>query len=64
MARLGPHPWRLTFSYGRALQDDTLRAWGGAPAAVDDARSILLDRVRANGEAALGGGTVVNAGAA
>ncbi len=29
MNRLGPLPWALTFSYGRALQDTALKAWGG-----------------------------------
>jgi fructose-bisphosphate aldolase, class I len=29
MNKMGPHPWQLTFSYGRALQDEALRAWGG-----------------------------------
>jgi fructose-bisphosphate aldolase class I len=29
---LGPLPWPLTFSYGRALQDEALKAWGGAAA--------------------------------
>ncbi|MEJ7583417.1 MAG: class I fructose-bisphosphate aldolase [Acidimicrobiales bacterium] len=49
MTRLGPHPWPLTFSFGRALQDDALLAWGGRPDAVEAARAVLLDRVRANG---------------
>jgi len=30
--RLGPLPWSITFSYGRALQDEALKAWGGAAA--------------------------------
>ena len=29
MNKLGPLPWSLTFSYGRALQDTALKAWGG-----------------------------------
>ena len=29
MNRLGPHPWQLSFSYGRALQAPALKAWGG-----------------------------------
>jgi len=29
MNKLGPLPWALTFSYGRALQDNALKAWGG-----------------------------------
>ncbi|MBV9726809.1 MAG: fructose-bisphosphate aldolase, partial [Gammaproteobacteria bacterium] len=27
--QLGPLPWSITFSYGRALQDEALKAWGG-----------------------------------
>jgi fructose-bisphosphate aldolase class I len=30
--KLGPLPWSITFSYGRALQDEALKAWGGAAA--------------------------------
>ncbi|MBI3674399.1 MAG: fructose-bisphosphate aldolase class I, partial [Rhizobiales bacterium] len=29
MNAAGPLPWKLTFSYGRALQSDALKAWGG-----------------------------------
>jgi fructose-bisphosphate aldolase class I len=29
MNRMGPLPWQLSFSYGRALQDAALSAWGG-----------------------------------
>ena len=33
MNRIGqPLPWALTFSYGRALQDTALKAWGGMAA--------------------------------
>src|SRR6185369_4462618 len=31
MNQIGPHPWPLTFSYGRALQTAALLAWGGDP---------------------------------
>ncbi len=54
MVGLGGHPWTLSFSYGRAIQDDVLRTWGGDAAQSDAARAILLERVRANGTAALG----------
>ena len=30
--KLGPLPWSITFSYGRALQDEALKAWGGTAA--------------------------------
>jgi len=29
MNKLGPHPWQLSFSYGRALQAPALKAWVG-----------------------------------
>ena len=29
MNQLGPHPWQLSFSYGRALQAPALKAWSG-----------------------------------
>ncbi|MHB1533324.1 MAG: class I fructose-bisphosphate aldolase [Acidimicrobiales bacterium] len=54
IARLGPLPWAVTFSYGRALQDDTMRAWAGDPANVGAAQSVLHEAVARNGDAALG----------
>src|SRR6187455_1045010 len=30
MNRMGPHPWVLSYSYGRALQAPSLKAWGGS----------------------------------
>ncbi|MER3409368.1 MAG: fructose-bisphosphate aldolase class I [Thermoleophilia bacterium] len=48
MNRLGPHPWELSFSYGRALQDPALRAWGGRPENVEVAQRALLHRARLN----------------
>ena len=54
IARLGPHPWAVTFSYGRALQDDTMRTWGGDPTNVKPAQSVLREAVVRNGDAALG----------
>ena len=54
MNRLGGGPWALTFSYGRALQQPSLKAWKGAPANVPAAQAALLHRARMNGMAALG----------
>lgn len=54
MVRLGPYPWTLTFSYGRALQDGPLRVWAGSADNVTEARAMLLRLVRRNGAAALG----------
>jgi fructose-bisphosphate aldolase class I len=50
----GPKPWRLTFSYGRALQDTALAAWRGKPDSVPAAQKAFFHRARCNGLAALG----------
>jgi fructose-bisphosphate aldolase class I len=55
MNQLGPLPWPLTFSYGRALQDTALTAWGGASANVAAAQKELLRRAKLNGLATTGG---------
>eukprot|EP01038_Epipyxis_sp_PR26KG_P005395 gene5395-7479_t len=50
----GPKPWSLTFSYGRALQQSTLKAWKGADENVPAAQAVLLARAQANSLANLG----------
>ena len=54
MNKLGASPWPLSFSYGRALQQPCLKAWGGSPANVAAAQAALAHRGRMNGLAALG----------
>lgn len=54
MNSLGPLPWPLTFSYGRALQDTALTAWSGASANVGAAQTELLRRAKLNGLATTG----------
>jgi fructose-bisphosphate aldolase class I len=49
MNALGPHPWELSFSYGRALQSPVLAAWGGKPENVETAQRAYLKRARLNG---------------
>ncbi|HWJ31733.1 MAG TPA: class I fructose-bisphosphate aldolase [Gaiellaceae bacterium] len=55
MNRLGPHPWKLSFSYGRALQAPALKAWGGKPENVAAAQRAYYHRAAMNAAAA--GGT-------
>jgi fructose-bisphosphate aldolase class I len=50
----GQKPWRLTFSYGRALQSSVLKVWKGDPTNWVDAQKMLLMRARANGLASIG----------
>jgi fructose-bisphosphate aldolase class I len=47
-------PWKLTFSYGRALQAATLKAWGGKAENVTAAQAAFAHRARMNGLAAMG----------
>ena len=47
-------PWALTFSYGRALQASTIKAWSGKEENVKTAQNVLIERARANSQAALG----------
>jgi fructose-bisphosphate aldolase class I len=54
MNALGGHPWELSFSYGRALQDHALKAWAGDPANVAAAQQALYHRAQCNGAARLG----------
>ena len=54
MNALGPLPWALTFSYGRALQDTALRAWGGTDAGFQGGQKQLYARAKLNGLAAAG----------
>lgn len=54
MNTLGPLPWPLTFSYGRALQDDALRAWGGATANFRAGQEAFAKRARLNSLATAG----------
>lgn len=54
MNRKGPHPWQLSFSYGRALQAPALQAWSGRSENVDSAQRAYLKRARNNGAAASG----------
>jgi fructose-bisphosphate aldolase class I len=53
-ANHGPHPWKLSFSYGRALQDLALETWSGSNDKAKAAQDVLFGRAKANGEASLG----------
>jgi fructose-bisphosphate aldolase class I len=54
MNAFGPLPWALTFSYGRALQDMALSAWGGSEAGYQGGQKQLYVRAKLNGLAAAG----------
>ena len=50
----GPHPWQLSFSYGRALQAPSLNAWGGKPENVEAGQRAYYHRAKMNSAARSG----------
>ena len=54
MNQRGPHPWELSFSYGRALQAPALKAWGGEQSKMEDAQKAFYRRAKFNGAARSG----------
>ena len=54
MNRIGGFPWKMTFSYGRALQAAPQKAWSGRSENVAAAQRAFAHRAKMNGLAALG----------
>jgi fructose-bisphosphate aldolase class I len=52
--RMGPHPWKVSFSYGRALQAPVLAAWRGQESNAAAAQQAFAERCRLNGLARAG----------
>lgn len=55
MNRMGPNPWPLSFSYGRAMQQAALKLWSADMSGNwDKAQATVFERAKANGLAAEG----------
>src|SRR5260370_39251348 len=54
MNRIGNLPWRLTFSYGRALQHAPQKTWSGKPENAAAVQRSFAHRAQMNGIASLG----------
>jgi fructose-bisphosphate aldolase class I len=54
MNKIGGFPWRMTFSYGRALQAAPQKAWSGNPANAAAAQRAFTHRARMNSLATVG----------
>jgi fructose-bisphosphate aldolase, class I len=54
MNRMGGFPWKMTFSYGRALQAAPQKAWSGKPENVPAAQRAFSHRAKMNGLATRG----------
>ena len=54
MNKIGGFPWKLSFSYGRALQQAALKVWMGKKENIASAQSAFSHRALMNKKAALG----------
>ena len=54
MHKLGPLPWPLTFSYGRAIQNPALQSFAASPGDFATAQKLLLEAAALNSFASLG----------
>ena len=54
MNKIGGFPWKLSFSYGRALQQAALKAWMGKEENMNNAKAAFSHRALMNKKAALG----------
>lgn len=54
IAQRGPHPWNITFSYSRALQDAVLKAWAKDQTAIDAVQDIFHQKLVLAGAASKG----------
>ena len=54
IAKLGPHPWGITFSYGRALQHAAQHAWSGKKEQEAAGQAAFVHRAVMNGMAQMG----------
>ena len=54
MNKMGPHSWKISFSYGRALQAAPLKTWDGKPENIIAAQAAFTHRAAMNKLAALG----------
>lgn len=52
--KMGPFPWAISFSFGRALVSTALSTWAGKDENILAAQKVLLHRAKMNGLAALG----------
>jgi len=54
MNAIGVFPWELSFSYGRALQEPSLKAWQGKTSNVPIAQKFFFQRAKCNSAARSG----------
>jgi len=54
IAKMGPQPWPITYSYSRAIEEPTLLAWQGKPENIPEAQKVLVHACKMNSLASQG----------
>jgi fructose-bisphosphate aldolase, class I len=54
IAKMGPQPWPITYSYSRAIEEPFLNAWGGKDENADKAQEVLVETCKQNSLASQG----------
>lgn len=54
IAKKGPYPWGVTYSYSRGIQQPVVEKWGGKEENIDAARVVFLERLKESSAASLG----------
>ena len=54
IAKAGPYPWGLTYSYSRGIQQPVIDLWRGDSGKTDEARAVFLGRLKESSDASLG----------
>jgi fructose-bisphosphate aldolase class I len=54
IAKHGPYPWGLTYSFSRGIQQPVLELWKGDSKNVLDAQKVFLERLKDSSDASLG----------
>ena len=54
IAKMGPQPWPITYSYSRAIEEPTLLAWQGKRENIPEAQTVLVHACKMNSLASQG----------
>lgn len=54
IAERGEQPWKITFSYSRAIEEPVLASWKGKDENIEKAQAVMLHRAKMNGLAQKG----------
>lgn len=54
IAKKGPYPWGLTYSYSRGIQQPVIELWKGDVTKTEEARVVFIQRLKESSDASMG----------